>query len=390
MQHRLPTRTNVLYTIAIIGFIYTIHVAVPIYSNSSFLSLFVDEKTVGLIYMLGAALSILGFLIIPGLIRRIGNYTTAIILVCIQIALMFGLVVATSATTITVLFILQSAVVALIAFSLDIFLQVNTDGHKVGTVRALYMTTLNLSWVLAPLIGSMIINGTDNYRNTYVVSLAMLFPLLYLIHRNFPKFKDPHYSHLSPWQLLKLISAKKDWVKLFAANSILQIFYAWMVVYCPIYLHQTIGLSWEEIGIIFTVMLIPFALIQYPLGKMADQKYGEKEIMAIGFGIMGVATIALSFLTVPSVVMWSAGLFATRIGAAAAEIMLETYFFKTVSSRDSSVLGSFRITRPLSYLIAPLITGIALYFTTHQFLFVIIGVICLFGLWLALTIRDTR
>ncbi|MES2215838.1 MAG: MFS transporter [Patescibacteria group bacterium] len=390
MQHRLPTRTHALYTIAILGFIYTIHVAVPIYSNSSFLSLFVNEQTVGLIYMLGAAVSILGFLIVPVLIRHVGNYTTAILLICIQIALMFGLVVSDTASTIAFLFIMQSAIVALIALSLDVFLQVNTDEQKVGTVRAIYMTSINFSWVLAPLIASMIINGTDNYRNTYVIALAMLFPLLYLIHRNFPKFKDPHYSHPSPWQLIKLIFSKKDWVKIFVANSILQVFYAWMVVYCPIYLHQTIGLSWEEIGIVFTVMLIPFALIQYPLGKIADTKYGEKEIMAIGFGIMGVATIALSFLTVPSVVMWSVGLFATRVGAAAAEIMLETYFFKTVSSRDTAVLGGFRITRPLSYIIAPLITGAGLYFTTHQFLFVIIGVVCLLGLWPALTIRDTR
>ena len=390
MQHRHRAHSHVIYTIAVLGFIFTLHAAVPIYSNSSFLSLFLDERTVGYVYMLGAAISILGFLIVPSIVRRTGNYSLAVGLIIIQMFLMWGLIVSQSATFVTIFFILQTAVVALISLSFDIFLEVHTDGERVGTIRGLYITSLNLSWVIAPLIGSLVINGTDNYRHSYIVALAMLFPFLYVIYRNFPKFRDPHYTHLSPWQVIKHISQNRDWVKLFTANIILQTFYAWMVIYSPVYLHSKLGMTWENIGIVLTVMLVPFALIQYPLGKLADEKYGEKEIMAIGFAIMGITTIGLSFLTVPSVFMWSVGLFATRVGAAASEIMLETYFFKTVSSRDSSVLGSFRITRPFSYLIAPVITGAGLLFTTHQFLFVIIGGICLLGLWPALTIRDTK
>jgi len=70
--------------------------------------------------------------------------------------------------------------------------------------------------------------------------------------------------------------------------------------------------------------------------------------------------------------------------------MLETYFFKTVSARDSAVLGMFRITRPIGNFIAPLITGAGLLLTTNANLFVIIGMIALVGLYPALTIRDTK
>lgn len=390
MQHRLLAKSHVIYTIAVIGFIFTLHLAIPVYSNSSFLNLFMDEQSVGYIYMLSSAVSILGFLFAPGLIRKFGNYAVSVFLICAQIALFYGLVSATSSTMIALLFILQSAVVVLIGLSLDIFLEVYSTSASVGSIRGLYATTLNASWVMAPLIGSFIINGTEDYRSVYIVALAMLFPLLYLVYRNFPRFRDPSYTHLSPWQLVRHISSNKNWVKLFTANLVLQVFYAWMVVYSPIYLHKVIGLDWGEIGLIFTVMLVPFVLIQYPLGKIADKKYGEKEIMAIGFTIMGIFTIALSFLTVPSVLMWALGLFLTRIGAAAAEIMLETYFFKTVAAKDSSVLGSFRITRPAAYFIAPFITTVGLLFTTHQYLFVILGCFCFIALYPVLTIKDTK
>ncbi len=391
MNHRSSSKSHVIYTITIIGFIYALHLVIPMYSNSSFLSLFADERTVGLIYMAGAAVSILGFLIAPFFIRRYGNYYTTIGLVCIQIALFYGLITATSPITLAFVFILQSAIVSLIGLTLDIFLEAYTDGAKVGTIRGLYSAALNASWLVAPLIGTMLINGTENYRNTYVAALALLFPFLYLIHRNFPRFRDPKYNHLSLWQLLRHISSKKDWVKLLFANTILQVFYAWMVVYSPIYLHQYVGFSWESIGVIITIMLLPFVLIQYPLGKLADKKYGEKEIMAIGFGIMGTATFILAFINSHNLFVWAIFLLITRIGAAAAEVMMEIYFFKSVSLRDTAVLGMFRITRPVAYFIAPLITGIGLMFNAnHAWLFIIVGAICLLGLIPALTIRDTR
>ncbi len=390
MPLRTNPRSHIIYTIAVIGFIYSLHLVIPMYSNSSFLSLFADERTLSLIYMAGAAVSILGYLIAPGIIRKLGNYHTALALILIQIILFFGLVSSTDPLTLSILFILQTATISLISLCLDIFLEVYTAGSNVGSVRGLYNATLNASWLVAPLIGSMLINGTNNYRNTYVAALAMLFPLLYLVYRNFPRFKDPNYMHLSPHELIKHISSNKNWVSLFYINIILQTFYSWMVVYSPIYLNKVIGFSWEDIGIILVIMLIPFPLIQYPLGKMSDGKFGGDRIMAVGFAIMGISTILLSFFTVKVVAVWAILLFTTRVGAAAAEVMIETYFFKTVSPRDSAALGVFRITRPLSYFLAPLVTIIGLMFTTNQFLFVLIGAISLLAIGPALSLREPR
>ncbi len=393
-DRRPHSRTHMVYTIAVIGFIYTLHLVIPMYSNSSFLALFASEKLISYIYMAGAVVTVLAFLLAPPLIRRIGNYRMAMWAVVIQIFLFWGLVSQTSPFILTALFVLQTAVISIISLCLDIFLEVYTEGAHVGTVRGMYTATLNASWVVAPLIGSMIINGGNNYHNTYVASLAMLFPLLYLIYRNFPRFKDPNYTHLSPWQLIKHVSHNSNWVRLFMANTILQIFYAWMTIYSPIYLNTVMGFGWEEIGIILVVMLIPFPLIQYPLGVLADKKYGEKEIMALGFIIMGLSTILLGFITIPSVALWAVLLLITRIGAAAAEIMIETYFFKTVSSRDSAALGLFRITRPISYFVAPLISILMLTFThsevMHPYNFILIGIISLLALYPTLRIKDTN
>ena len=55
--------------------------------------------------------------------------------------------------------------------------------------------------------------------------------------------------------------------------------YAWMVIYTPLHMLD-LGFTWEEIGQIFTIMLIPFVLVEYPAGWLADKYIGETEMMS--------------------------------------------------------------------------------------------------------------
>jgi MFS family permease len=391
MRHIGPHKSHTIYTIAVLGFIYTIHVVLPMYSNSSFLSLFASERNVGLIYMLGSAITILGYLFIPGFIRKAGNYTTCLWLIIFETLLTAGLVFGTNPITIAICFALQLAMIALIGFCLDIFLEAHSANKNVGSIRGLYLTTINCAWVITPLIGSIIIDGGDKYRDVYIASLFALLPLFYLVYRNFPRFKDPHYQHPSVHQTFRHIFKNPNHARLFFINTILQVFYAWMTVYSALYLHTVIGLDWSAIGIILTIMLVPFAIIELPLGRLADKKYGEKEIMIIGFVILGLSTMALAWITSPNLWVWALALFITRVGAAAIEIMIETYFFKTKPASDPSLLGFFRITRSISFFIAPLVTGAVMLFTTNPAVqFIVLGVICLTAILPAAEIKDTK
>jgi Na+/melibiose symporter-like transporter len=65
-----------------------------------------------------------------------------------------------------------------------------------------------------------------------------------------------------------------------AINVLLQLFYTFMVIYVPIYLTEVIGFSWSELGLILCIALIPFVLLDSPVGELADKKYGEKEFLS--------------------------------------------------------------------------------------------------------------
>tara|TARA_Y100000031_G_scaffold104660_1_gene115116 strand:- start:54 stop:545 length:492 start_codon:yes stop_codon:yes gene_type:complete len=163
-----------------------------------------------------------------------------------------------------------------------------------------------------------------------------------------------------------------------------------MVIYMPIYLNQHIGFSWPEIGIIFTIMLLPFVLFEYPLGRLADTKIGEKEILIIGFIILIFSTAFIPFMNTTSLIPWAILLFITRVGASFAEITTESYFFKHVDGTDTSTISLFRITRPVSYIVGPLIATIGLFFLNIQYIFLILAVVLLFGLYFSFKIKDTK
>lgn len=388
-HHPHIKKTTALYTVGVVGFFSALHASLPTYFNSSFLGTFTDERTISLIYLIISLVTIVGFLSMHSILQKLGNLRTSLLLIIIQIGIFYGLITATSFDVIAPLFILGMSIVSLIALTIDIFLQRSTDIGHTGSIRGVFMTVINTAWILGPLIGGMLIVG-NNYKGVYVASFALLLPLLYLVYKNFNSFKDASYVNFSARQTFGRILKDRDISGIFLINTILQTFYAWMTVYTPIYLHTTLGFNWTEISIMFTIMLIPFVVVDAPLGRLADRKWGEKELLAIGFVIMGISTGALVFFGIKSIVAWTIMLFLTRIGAAIAEVMIETYFFKKVDGKDPEVLSMFRITRPLSFFIAPLITTVGLVYTTENYLFVVLGVICLLTLFPIFRIRDTN
>ncbi len=382
-------KSAALYSLAIIGFLSALHIALPAYYNSSFLSQYIDEKSIGLIYFIISIVTILGFLSINVLLKKIGNLRTSLIFIILQIVIFFGIINSDSDKTLIPLFILGLSMINMIIFTFDIFLQKNTEIGHTGTIRGVYMTAINAAWIFGPMLGGFLLVG-ENYKNIYIASFALLFPLLYLVYKNFNKFHDSKYEKISIGETLIRIIKNKDISKIFIVNIVLQTFYAWMTVYAPLYLHNHIGFNWQEISIILTIMLIPFVIIELPLGKLADKKWGEKEMMILGFLIMGISTISLVLFTDKNIFIWAILLFITRIGAAAAEMMIETYFFKKIDGRDPEMLSMFRTTRPASYFVAPLITTVGLVYVDEKYLFAILGIIVLLTIYPIFMIRDTK
>lgn len=371
------------------GFLFAIHFAFIAYIDSSFLSKFVGEKYVGLIFTVSAILSIFALSKASLILSKIGNYITTISLLALETFLLIGLASIKTAWITIPLFIIHYAILTILGLNFDIFIEHFSDNEKTGSVRGTFLTIVNLSWVIAPIIAGLILTNSDFWK-IYILSVFAIIPVFAIIFLKFKEVPDNHYKHPPFWETIKRVFENKNIYKIFLISFLLNFFFSWMIIYTPIYLSHHIGFTWHKIGIIFTIMLLPYVLFELPLGKLADWKFGEKEFLTIGFIIIGISTMTMAFIDSRNFLIWAAILFITRIGGSFIEISSESYFFKQIDDTDTNIISFFRNTRPLAFIIAPIIATVILRIFPYQYLFLILGIIMIFGLRYSLTLRDTK
>ena len=217
-----------------------------------------------------------------------------------------------------------------------------------------------------------------------------MLPMMLVISYNLKDFKDPEYSDFKFFSAVREVWINKDIRSIFASNFLLNFFFAWMVIYTPLYLNKYVGFSWLTIGAIFTIMLVPFIFIQVPAGELADKKYGEKEMLSIGFIVMAISTALIPLIGGASFWIWAILLFSTRIGAALVQVMCDTYFFKKIGEKNIDMITMYRLMSPLAYVAGPLVAIVFLLHFKIEYLFFLLGFLMLFGLRYTLALRDTK
>lgn len=386
----LPFRQNkILNTIFISNVFISIHYALIVYINSSLLSNFFSDTQISYLYIIGSILDTIMLVNSSKILESIGGFRFLTYAATLEFISTIGLMLSDKPFLISMFFLIHVFTISLIIFNMDVFLEkASPDETKTGEIRAAYLTITSLCIVISPLILSFLVSDSD-YTKVYFLSSIFLLPF-YLLVKKFEIIETKKIEHIKIKETISEYLANKDIYNIFVCQLLLQFFYAYMIIYMPLYLTQNIGFSWSEIGMMFTIMLLPFVLFELPIGELEDDRYGEKEFLTIGFIIIGMATMFMSFITVKVFWMWTAILFISRIGASFIEVSNESYFFKHVDQRKAGVISFFRVARPISFIIAPLLATIILGFLPFQYIFIIIGTIMILGTKYSLSLKDTK
>ncbi len=371
------------------GFLFSIHLALTSYINSSFLQSYIKENYIGLVYVAASVVTILGLLMMPRLLRRVGNRRATMIFSLVCLASLLGLSFFKQSSLVIFSFIAYFAAGNFIIASLDIFIEEFSKSKNIGRLRGLFLVITNSAWVVAQAVSGSII-AKSSYQGIYLFSAIFMALVVGVVIMFLKDFKDPLYKKVSFLKTFKFFQQDKNISRIYFINFILKFFFAWMVIYTPIFLHEYICFGWDKIGIIFTIMLLPFILLEFSLGKLSD-KTGEKKMLLCGFLIAAFFTFIIPFIGKPNLILWAIVLFGTRVGAAIIEVMSESYFFKVVEAERADVIGFFRNTYPLSYIVAPLLAVPILFLVpSFDYLFFILGAVMLYGFFITLRLKDVR
>jgi MFS family permease len=373
-----------------LGCLLAISTALPAYTQSNFLGQFVSIKSVSLFFMtanLAAAIAIWFF---PKLIKRLTNYSlTKIVLVFYALALL-GLAVSTGPWAALLAIILFTVSVNLLWINMDIAVESFSDNASTGRTRAVYFTFINLGWILAPVAATSLI-GYSDYSLPFLIAAALVVPVFLIFAYQKKNLKDKNkYRQEKIGVVIRKMWHNKNLRGIFFISLLLQLFYSSAVVYIPLYLHQNLNMSWNVLGPMFSIMLIPFIIFEIPAGIIADKYLGEKEILTVGFVILIVALFLFSYLSIPLVWLWTLLLFFSRVGASLIEAMRESYFFKLVDAENINQINLFRLAVPLSYILGPGIAFLILSFWPLNYLFLFVAIIMLSGLAFTFSLKDSK
>ncbi len=390
-QHKGEPKKH-LIPIYVAALLLMFHSFLVAYMNSSFLEQFIETTSVGTVYTLGSAVSVLVFLFISRVLHKVGNFKLSMGLLVLNFIAVLGMAHAESLRVAIPLFLVHIISVPLIVFNFDVFMeeQIGNDETSTGSRRGLLLTLTSLVAAISPLISSRIIDASGSFTNAYLLSAFALIPIAITLIFFFKDFSDPEYNEIDPFAAIHTFWQNISIRNVFIARFMLQSFFMMMVVYTPLYLTKNIGLSWAEFGIVMFFAQLAYVFLEYPIGIIADKYIGEKEMMCLGFLILAVSTSWIAFVTAASVLTWSVIMFATRVGASLVEVTTESYFFKQTKSDDAQVISFFRIARPLAYVVGAMIASLTLLYVPFNLLFIVFALLMIPAMFLTLAIEDSK
>ncbi len=293
---------------------------------------------------------------------------------------------------------------------MDMFLEQYGPKEQTGTMRGMFLTMWNLPTIITPFIAGLIIGTADTqvgrlaavqtssnnllsqlhdigYWKIYLISAAFLIPFMIILKTNFGGKKDPVYPDMHIMDTLRHFIKHKNVFDVFIDRLLLNLFFAWNAIFLPIFLHQFIGFTWNEVGILLIMTSIPFVMFQGQIGRMQDRRAQEKSLLIAGFMIMAAGSILMSFISSANMLSWVIILFITHLGASFVEVSSDSYFFKHVSPTNSGFISLFRMTRTIPYLVMPPFIALILVFLPFSYMFLVLGLAMLVGMRYALLIK---
>lgn len=386
-MHEENLKKNKVRLVGLVSFVLGFLDAFFIYILSTYFSVIAESDSVGVFYFVAYSGVFLCLFFLQPLIRRVGRAHALYLSIGVSIAAS-----AVLAATASSLYAIVAALLLIIAtnvtwVALDIMLESFSQDKVSGSIRGLYLTIMNAGLLAAPFLSLKTLD-MFNYSGIFL-TLMIGYTVVFLITLlGFRTDNKVFQQKLQFGSTLKKMIRERNLLRIYHVSFALEFFYALMIVYTPIYL-RSLDFSWDDIGIIFTMMLIPFVVLQYPLGVLADRYFGEKEMLIGSIGIAALATFALPFLDSSNLIVWGIALFLTRVGIAGIEILRDSYFYKQIDGNDMNVISFFRTARPLANIVAALLSILFLATFPLQGVFFLVVFVLSFSLSQVFFLKDT-
>ena len=387
-KHQEKVDNKKLHIISVVSFLMGFASALLSYVVSSYLKEVLGTDNIGVVYIITYLIVLLLLLNLHKVVRVSGKSFVLQLSLILKIISVVGLLLMPM-SIVGIWFLVLYIISGIMAWtSLDGILESFSDDRRSGRIRGAHLAIINAGFLMGPLLSSQILEKYG-FSGLFVTSL-LVYSLIFIIAMiNIRKTNHKFKKDINISNLLKKVFRRKNIMKVYYISFTLEFFYALMVIYVPLYLLDK-GFSWDQLGMAFTIMLVPFVLIQYPMGIIADKKTGEKEFLLFSFFILGISTLIFYFTHSSNILVWTTILLLGRIGAALVEILRESYFYKRIDGNDVDVIDFFRTAKPVAYIVAASLSTILLVFFSVKSIFLLVSLVAFSAIYPTFKLVDSK
>ena len=374
--------------IGFISFFMGFAQAVTAYILSSYFKEALGTENVGIFYSLAYVVVFIILLNFHKIIKRFGKsnaFFFTLIIKLVTLAFLATMQPSWWSIGLLVAYIITAQINWVV---LDIILESFSVDNRSGRIRGVHWMIIDAGFLLGPILSTQILERY-NFQIVFLISLIIECLVIFLAVEGFKRINHKFEGRVTIKELINKVIKKKNILRIYYISFILEFFYAIMVIYVPFYLRD-LGISWEQIGYIFTVMLIPFVIFPIPVGYLADKYLGEKEMLIGSIILMGISTLLVYFTVTLSIYAWAGILFMTRIGASIIQTLRDSYFYKRIDGRDVDIIDFYRTSIPAAYILASMISALILLFFPLKMMFFVLALVIFSSLYPAFQIIDNK
>lgn len=386
--HNKKSINKEITNINTISFVIGLSTSTLLYISSSYLKNSLGTENVSLFYLISYFIILFILLNLHKLIKFFGKSPTFYLFSVLKIIALSALAmlpVSAFSSSFLSFYIIGSVVTAV---CMDVILESFSTNGKSGRIRGMFLMIVNTGFIFGPFISTQILANYD-FKTVFLVSLCLEIMILTMAVISLDKANHATREDIKIIDILKKISKHKNIVRIYYISLMLEFFYYLMIVYSPIYLRD-LGMSWENIGFAFTLMLVPFVILPYAIGYLADKKIGEKELIIMAIFFMSASTLAVYLTDSADVWIWALVLLATRIGAAMIDTLRDSYFYKKINGDDVDLIDFFRTARPVGYIAGAGLSFMLLLFFPIKSIFILLSIISFSAFYPALRLLDNK
>jgi MFS family permease len=361
MNNLNPEKKKLLVVGFVVTLLYSLHLAIPLYINSTLLAKYFPKENINLIYILSGIFSLFFAIYISKFVKKYHNYNTTLAIMLVDFVFTLLLGISQNIYVVGFSFIITAITISALYITLNLFIEEFSDHRDEGVVRGIFLTLLNTGILLSPLIAASAL-ANIGFSGVYIVSAIVLIPMSILIRHYYKNVSEPKYKNISFRRGILETLRDKNIFGVMSAMFALECFYLTLVIYLPLFLLQNTNISMTTyLGVVMPFVLIPFVVLPYQMGMLADKKTGEKEFLLLGLGIISICLFLIPFIDSNSLFLWGGLLFISRVGAAILETMIFTYFFKKTEKSDAGLVALFGNMRTIATIAVPIVGAILLY-----------------------------